>query len=278
MKKILLVCSVTFEKMLNTSIKHGFLSEKMEINITKKNKYLIHKLVVITMCLFGLSNYSSAQTNELQLQLGDSLFAAKNYTEAFKSYEQLLNEKVYSPQMLLKMAYVKEALGDHTRALYFLNLYYHFQPDTETLNKIRALADTHELSGYSIDDYEYLVSVFHRYYNQIAFAGILIGLLGVSLLFWQKKRGGEILTPAVFVGFYLLLFTIGINYGFPLEKGIVLNEQVFVMSSPSAGSDKLTTLEAGHRVKVLDKQDIWYKVEWNNREAYIRESNLLVIQ
>ncbi|MGB0523262.1 MAG: SH3 domain-containing protein [Flammeovirgaceae bacterium] len=231
------------------------------------------------VCISGLGVLkASDQTNEQLLYKGDSLFKANNYTEAYKCYESLWNQRLYSQQMLLKMAYVKEALGDHTRALYFLNLYYHFEPDMKTLNKMQELADVHDLSGYAFDDYEYFVSIYHRYYTEIAIGGVLLGLLGVGLLFWQKRRGGELKGPAMLVGLFLLLFLIGFNYGFPLERGIVLNDHVFVMSAPSAGADKLTTLEAGHRVKVIEKHDIWYKVEWANKEAFIRGNNLLVVQ
>ena len=140
------------------------------------------------------------------------------------------------------------------------------------------MADTHDLTGYVFDDYEYFVSLYHRFYYEIAVLGVILGFLGVMLLFWQKKRGGEITTPSVFVGLFLIAFLVLFNYGFSLQKGIVLSDHVFVMAAPSAGADKLTTLEAGHRVQVLEKHDIWYKVEWNEKEAYIRESNLLVIQ
>jgi hypothetical protein len=50
------------------------------------------------------------------------------------------------------------------------------------------------------------------------------------------------------------------------------------MKSPSAGARQLALLDQGHRIKVLDKQDIWYRVEWNEQEAYIRESNLKLIR
>ena len=228
--------------------------------------------------LVGKSTCVTANSVTTQLQLADSLFKAEKYTEAFSNYEAIWTQRKYSPQMLLKMAYVKEALGDQTKALYFLNLYYRFHPDTKTLNKIRELADSHDLTGYTFDDYEYFASVYHRYYNEIAFGGIFLGLLGIALLYWQKRRGGDIMILSTFLGIFLIIFFVGFNFGFSINKGIILNEQVFVMSAPSAGADKLTTLSAGHRVKVLEKHDIWYKVEWQDREAYIRETNLLIIQ
>jgi uncharacterized protein YgiM (DUF1202 family) len=65
----------------------------------------------------------AAETRELVK--ADSLFEQKKYTESFDLYEQILDEEqLASPKMLLKMAFIKEGLGDYSRALYFLNVYY----------------------------------------------------------------------------------------------------------------------------------------------------------
>ncbi|MGB3465691.1 MAG: hypothetical protein WBA74_10490, partial [Cyclobacteriaceae bacterium] len=54
-----------------------------------------------------------------RLTTADSLFQAKKYTESFELYEQIIVEDMaYSPAMLLKMAFIKEGLGDYSNALY----------------------------------------------------------------------------------------------------------------------------------------------------------------
>jgi hypothetical protein len=53
--------------------------------------------------------------------------------------------------MLLKMAFVKEGLGDYSNALYYLNLYYLKTYDKKVLKKMENLAERyHKLEGYEL--------------------------------------------------------------------------------------------------------------------------------
>ena len=65
----------------------------------------------------GLSGALGQQENP-DLTLPDSLFQAKRYTQSFDLYHEILfSYKKASPGMLLKMAYIKEGLGNYSEAL-----------------------------------------------------------------------------------------------------------------------------------------------------------------
>jgi hypothetical protein len=49
------------------------------------------------------------------------------------------------------------------------------------------------------------------------------------------------------------------------------------MAGPSAGATWLTTAAAGDRLVVRGQQDIWYQVQWRGKSAYIRRTDLLLI-
>lgn len=236
----------------------------------------ISLFLIFVGMLCGFS--TNAQQIESELAVGDSLFEAKKYTEAFTHYDQILASGQYTSQMLLKMAYVKEALNDITQTLYYLNLYYQANPKTEVLHKMEELADTHDLRGYDFTDYEYFATIYHKNQLAISLVGTFLLLLGVAGIFWQKRKEADILFPSVLVGMYCLVFLAAINFGFPLENGIISQDGVLLMQAPSAGASVAEKINGGHRVKILEKQDIWYKVEWEEDEVFVRENNLLIIK
>lgn len=246
------------------------------LKMSKKNS--VNTVWIFTLLLISFSYNGFAKDATTELNVGDSLFQAKKYTEAFEHYQNVLNKGRYAPQMLLKMAYVKEALNDYPQALYYLNLSYYIHPDRDVLQKMEELAEANDLSGYEFSDYEYIASIYHEYHDQIAIGGTALIVFGVGLLLWLKKRKSNLAFPAVALTIFIVFFASAINFGFPLAHGIIYKNQTFLMDSPSAGSKLIATVKSGHRVEVLEKQDIWQKVLWNEEEVYVRSMNLLLIQ
>lgn len=220
-----------------------------------------------------------AQANNADLTLADSLFSEKKYTQSFDIYQRLLHsERRASPAMLLKMAYIREGLGDYSNALYYLNLYYLRTNNKRALRKMEDVAKKYDLIGYQYTDQEFFLNIFYRYYFTIVLALGSILLVLLSYMFYKKRRLRE--RPG-FSLFYtiitlMLLFYI-VNFGKSYHKGIIIRPDTYLMKGPSAGSELVTIADQGHRVKVLGKKDVWFKVEWQNEEAYIRENNLLQI-
>src|SRR5436190_19381321 len=102
------------------------------------------KIVLLILCA---SAYACAQTSPL-LPKGDSLFSAKQYTQAFEHYQTLHASGRYSPNMFLRMAYIQEGLGHLGESMYYLNLYFLASDDTQALNKMEELAEKNNLEGY----------------------------------------------------------------------------------------------------------------------------------
>lgn len=237
------------------------------------------KIILFSFFLLTLSRLSFGNPSDDYLSHADSLFEGGKYTEAFEMYKKLLVEyQRYTPKMLLRMAYIQEGLEDYPRSLYYLNLYYTYQADNEVLQKMAELAEKRKLSGYQFTDYEFFLSIYHRYFNLIAGVGLglLIALAGL-IGYQHSKKSPTLPTAVTFLLLAGLLFYL-FNFTGELSKGIISENHVLVMKAPSAGSDKLDLVDAGHRVEVLGKQDIWYKVKWKEEIGYIRESNLLVIR
>ncbi|OKL39683.1 SH3 domain-containing protein [Pontibacter flavimaris] len=242
----------------------------MQNILSKISAFLIIFLAV-------LAEPACAQASKLTLAKADSLFQNQRYSDAFVLYEQLLEqEQHYSPQMLLKMAYIQEGLRDYTGAMYYLHLFYTREPSRSTLKKMEELAQAHRLQGYEYNDLQFFKTQFSKHYMRMLEVMLLAAVITVTVMLFRWRRGYRF--SATFkAGFilYLLFILYYINFLNLGEQGIIKNNQVAIMSAPSAGADWVATASQGHKVPITGEQDIWYEIKWKGEKAYIRKNNLL---
>jgi hypothetical protein len=240
---------------------------------------------VLLFVLFFLSGIFIPEVVSAQAYLGkirsaDSLFRQRKYTDAFRLFNEVLTKDNYfTYKMLLQMAYIKEGMNDYASTMYYLNLYYLNNPEQKVLNKISELATKNNLKGYEPNDLEYLMAIYKK--NQVWFLLMIFTLfIGFSgYLIYRKIIGKEILYPSIALSFALAIFFFIYNYyGVDWQKGIVKNEKIFLMDAPAAGSELLSTLSKGDCVQILEQEDIWYKVKWKDKIAYLRANNVYVIK
>lgn len=177
--------------------------------------------------------------------------------------------------MLLKMAFIKEGLGDYTNALYYLNLYYLKTYNKRALKKMENLAEQNKLKGYDYDDAEFFLNIYHQYQIQIDLIIISITLFVFALLFYQRRRKKQVslVTQLLFVSFLVVIFGLN-NFGIERAKAIITSPEVYLMKGPSPGADVLDIVSMGHRVDIIGQNDVWTKISWQDKEAYIKSFNL----
>lgn len=220
-----------------------------------------------------------AKDNPKDLELADSLFAERKYTQSFEIYDKILkSENLISPSMLLKMAYIKEGLGDYSNALYYLNLYYLQTHNKRALRKMEDLAKKYNLEGYKYTDMEFFMNVFYRYYSAIVYGLSSLVLILIGYMVYKKLRlkinpGFSLFYLFIVVG---ILFYV-VNFGKRYQKGIIISPDTYLMDGPSSGAKLIAIADMGHRIHVLGKEDVWVKVEWKGSTAYIKENNILQI-
>ena len=242
-------------------------------NLDFKNIALIKLIIILSLLTV------KAQDHARDLEVADSLFHERKYTQSFEIYDRILkSENLTSPAMLLKMAYIKEGLGDYSNALYYLNLYYLQTHNKRALRKMEDLAKKYNLEGYKYTDVEFFMNVFYRYYSAIVYG--LSGLVLILIAYIVYKKLRMKINPG-FSLFYLfivvgLLFYV-VNFGKRYQKGIIISPDTYLMDGPSSGAKLIAIADMGHRVHVLGKDDVWVKVEWEGSTAYIKENNILQI-
>ncbi|UII21405.1 hypothetical protein [Fulvivirga ligni] len=235
------------------------------------------RIILVIVFSFIGSHLLIAQSQvEQALVDADSLFQAQKFTESFKLYDHLLHtEKKSSPSMLLRMAYIKEGLGDYSLALYYLNLYYLQTSDKSALRKMEELAEKKNLEGYTFNDFEFIKSVFFKYFDYIVYSLMAISLLLMAVIYRYKiKMEFRPVVPAILNVLVLALLFYTLNYGREYHKAIIIKSNTYIMDGPSAGAEVVDIVTKGHRLPTYKKTDVWTETEWNGKKAFIKTDKI----
>jgi hypothetical protein len=232
----------------------------------------IRFLKIVLVCL--LPWVATAQSKSGRLQQADSLFRAKQYTQAFVLYQSVLSEKNYTTAMLLKMAYIQEGLGHIGSCLYYLNLYHLASGDEQALGKMEELAQKKQLEGYTLSQQHAVSEWWQRNFSSISFLAVALAGFLLALAFVQRKRKTTFL-PLALVAVVLLIFSfLAGNFLGEHSTAIVESPRTYVLDAPSAGGTVVEVLSDGHRIQVTGATDVWQKVIWRDKVAYIKRGQL----
>jgi hypothetical protein len=234
-----------------------------------KSIFLVKLSIFFVLLLQGVH----CQANVPQLLVADSLFNQRSYKEAMEIYKVNYQLGVYSPSMLLKMAFISEGIGDSENATLYLSKYYDLSPNQQTITKIKTLTGQEELIGYEVSDGMRFVLFLVEYREIIV--GALTLFLVMSLIFlWSK---GNKLTEARFYWPSVLLITVIFltnNFLKGPTTALVTSSPSLIRTKPTAGGEPIDLVEPGHRVKIRSSKDIWYEIEWKENVAYIKKEDV----
>lgn len=211
------------------------------------------------------------------LHYADSLFVSKKYTEAFNDYEKIYQQQLASPSMLMKMAYIKEGLGDYAEALYYLNVYYRQTSDKDALDKMRDIAEEHNLSGYEYSDFKFFLNTTRKFENEIVLCLMAFSAFLIVYIIKRKRKGEQPITATFLQLITISLIAVHINGLVYQDSAIIAEDKTLLMSGPSGASEPLDLISKGHKVDVLEGNAIWSKIKWEDREVYIRNKNLKLL-
>jgi hypothetical protein len=225
-------------------------------------------------CFFG----AQGQIASFRLQQADSLYEKRQYTQSLEHYQAILERKEYTPSMLLKMAYIEEGLGRVGQALYYLDLYYLATNDKLVLEKMDELSTKFNLKGYENTDATLALSLYHDYREHISVALAALTVFFLSLLFSWRKKGKRLVAARFCLFIIVVLLAVHVNVGERISTGIIGEPNTYLMEGPSPGASVISVIGEGHRVEVVGKVDVWYKVKWNENTAFVRDIDLLTVE
>lgn len=238
---------------------------------------MLKKVLLFFLFLSAAIEATQAQKVTPRLRQADSLFAAGQVEQAYPLYRHVRErEGLQSGRQLLRMAYVQEGLGHYPAALYYLSLAQAWQPRHSTWRKMAALAQEHRLTGYPTTWRQTLSITVQRYYYRLLQLLLGLAVVGGTLLLLRRRTADRAWWLAY--GLYLGGVVLFLNLLAPARIGLVARPRAPLMAGPSAGATWLTTAAAGDRFEVRGQQDIWYRVQWQGRDAYIRRPDLLLVE
>jgi uncharacterized protein YgiM (DUF1202 family) len=246
----------------------------------QKMQSMIFKIMaVIVMGIAIVPHNSYSQKLSEGIVIADSLFEQKKYTQSYELYDSLYTiEKVSSPAMLLKMAYIKEGLGDYTQALHFLYEYYILTSDELALEKMETLASARNLKGYNYADSEYILSVYHEYYDEIVIALLSFFTVFLAGLLYQRFKKHEKPTANfVMMAFFAILSVVVLQVGMGYQEAIIVHQNTYLMDAPSSSANVVAIVEKGHKIPLNGTSDVWYKTDWDNQEVFVKKKNLIPV-
>lgn len=227
-----------------------------------------------TIILFVFTQSFNCQANTLGLQKADSLFNTNNYQEAMTVYKNLLqHDEVFSPAMLLKMAYISEGKGDFSNASFYFAKYYDINPNPKVITKIKTLTEQQNLIGYELTDWDRFFKFTTDLQQEITliFLGILLISLMLLLIFKQKANKPKYYIPSLIL---ILLVFVSNNFLKQSATGIVTGSPTIIMDKPTAGGKLIKNVDPGHRVIIKSSKDIWYEIEWGKQKAFVKKESI----
>jgi hypothetical protein len=210
-------------------------------------------------------------------KLADSLFDQGQYAAALPFYRaQIWQQRQLSPQILLRLAYAEHQESHYAAEMLYLNMALARQPRLSTWRQLVALAQRQRLVGYPATwQQDVRVQVQRYYYSILQGLLSLAVLLAVGLLLRRGRTGRN-----GWVGYSCYLLAVGAYLWLlqPVPTGVIARPGTALMDGPGAGAAWLSTAAPGDRLLVLGRQDIWLRVRWQERVAYVRAADTFIIE
>ncbi len=211
------------------------------------------------------------------MEQADRLFANGQYAAAAPLYHnQIWRQQQVSPQILLRMAYAQHQLSHYAAEMLYLNLAQVRQPRLNTWRQLVTLAQRQRLVGYPTTwQQEVRVQAQRYYYPGLQGLLTIAVLLAIGLLVRRQR-----VKPGAWLAYGGYLLTTGCYLGLlrPTPVGVVTRAGAALMAGPGAGATWLSTAAPGDRLLVLGQDDIWLRVRWQQRIAYVRAADALVVE
>lgn len=242
--------------------------------------YYLKKIIFFLILNLSFLQLTKSQSNIEEIKIADSLYKAENFSASELIYERnIKNFKNPSTVLFLKLASIKEKKGDFLKSMYYLNKAYELSPSEKILAKLNGIATLHELKGYELSDFNFLILFYKQYSGFLLTLLLILGIYIFVILFIKKYK--STLTPLnqkVFLVVYLLGVGLLLNLPDKYHQGIINHDGVLLRSEPSSAAPIETRIDKGNRLNVLGGNDIWKRVIWNEKFLYLKESDIWLVE
>ncbi len=242
--------------------------------------YYLKKIIFFLFLNLSFLQLVKSQSDVGNIKKADSLYKSENLSVAELFYEQNL-QKIKNPSdvLFLKLASIKEKKGDFLKSMYYLNKAYELSPNEKILAKLNEMATIHDLKGYELSDFNFLILFYKQYSGFLVALLLILGIYIFVILFIKKYKSN--FTPfsqKVFMVVYLLGVGLLLNLPDKYHQGIINHDGVLLRSEPSSAAPIEVSIDKGNRLNVLGGNDIWRRVYWNDKFLYLKESDIWLVE
>ncbi|TVT43748.1 hypothetical protein FNT36_06590 [Hymenobacter setariae] len=244
---------------------------------------LLSSIINLPLCILASpletkkDSIATTQLSAAKVQVADSLFEQGQFGTVLPLYKaQIWQRRQVSARLLLRLAYAEHQQTHYAAEILYLNMALARQPRLSTWRQLANLAQRQRLVGYPTTWQQEIRVQIQRYYYPV-----LQGLLSVAVviavgLILRRSRTKRIIW--ITYGSYLLGTSAYLYWLRPIATSIVARPGVALMAGPSAGATWLSIAAPGDRLPMLGRQDIWLRVRWQERVAYVRADDTFVIE
>lgn len=242
--------------------------------------YYLKKIIFFFIFSLTSLQLAKSQSDVRTLQRADSLYKTANFSEAEMIFEENSSKlKNPSSNFFLKLASIKEGKGDILKTLYYLNKAYEQNPSQKVLMKLNEIGSLHELKGYELNDFNFLILFYKQYSGFLIALLMILGIYIFIILFIKKyKREYIPINQKIFLLIYLSGVGLLLNLPDKYHQGIINHDEVLLRSEPSAGAEIAGSINKGNRVNVIGGNDIWKRVIWKDEILYLKESDIWLVE
>ena len=149
--------------------------------------YYLKKIIFFFILNLTFLQLANSQSDVQIFKRADSLFKTENFNGSEQIYEQNL-QKLKNPSnvLFLKLASIKEKKGDFLKSMYYLNKAYELNPNEKILAKLNEMAIIHELKGYELSDFNFLILFYKQYSGFLIALLMILGIYIFVILFIKK--------------------------------------------------------------------------------------------
>lgn len=233
------------------------------------------KSLLIYLIIFFASSFINAQNLESFMEEGNNFYQNKQYNEAIKSYEAILNQGYVSSELFYNLGNAYFRIGEIGKSILFYEKSLKLDPSNEdaaynlkivnarTVDKIKEIPPLFFIKWWNI-----LLTYFtSSQWQVIIFVFYILLLLSIGIYFltsnlqYQKFSfifGILNLTALVLS---VILFISSINRESSSNSGILLKSVISAKISPDRQSNDAFVIHEGTKFKIDDKVGNWAKIK-----------------
>ncbi|PSG90508.1 tetratricopeptide repeat protein [Aurantibacter aestuarii] len=237
-------------------------------------KYLILYILVF------FTTISFSQEDAL-FDKANTFYKTENYSEAVKTYEQLLSLKKESPELYFNLGNAHYKLNNTAQSIYNYEKALELSPNNKDILQNLAFANNMKVDAFETlpeMGYTKYMNAFSRTFSTTVWSvlAIICSVLFTSALiiyfFTERTQVKRIFFIAGFVLLLFGLFTLGVaNYRYNnidmKTFAIVFSKESKVKTEANFKSEDAFILHEGTKVTVLDTIENWKKIKLSNGKS-----------